>query len=669
MKKWSFEKKKRFVYIVTALLISAIVIVVIANLGILNASATDIEDYPFEYYPLNEYDYYKEYSSSDVTMTSNESGDMVTYTFSEYLKRIVEFSSDIRSTTYYMFVIAGNIIPYNETKHNVNIQRYINNATTPTNILNEVQYINNLPDKPYKYIVIQGITSLSSSTETLCKFDIITGGKVSINGTYEDTYPLDLYGVILTTNYQYGALRAQFFCDQENEIDIWTEQETETETENTTPLTEVYGTDQFTISSYDKYNTYTIENIVPTSWNDFYAGFIGRVKTADGISVPIYYNWGVDGLQYGDGTITVLDPNYHEYIQEITINGTITNGNMQLDTSTDIEIVYIAISGNHNNLSNHLLQKVNEYQLVANQIQEAYNNGYQNGYTDGVNITQMGAFGDAELIVYFNFVEDATGTYFKQQVNFPFNVNTGGISFDNVWTWYMNSEWNRSGISVYNVEFDIILYDTGVLWSNTMFRFGVAGYEITAQMLPYSVQVSTVEVLENVWDDVNLTNSGKYYYLTNDSLIGYHVDRIRFYINAQDLSYYDQLITNKLTLYNNLGEYTMNVKSFNAGYNNGYDVGYINGEKDGIIQAQELAYNKGHADGYEEGIDAGYVIGFDEGVGQDFRFYDLFFSMFDAQLNTFRSVVSFEIFGINVAGFILGLITIAIAAFVLKKVW
>lgn len=660
MKKWSFEKKKRFVYIVTALLISAIVIVVIANLGILNASATDIEDYPLQYNNI-----YREYE--DFNVSTSES--MIVYTKDVNVSINKENNYNGHTKKIYLFIVGNSIF----NAENLYIGCHLLNSDGFVRY--EIYHYITTSTELGKNMVVCVPLSEEIETEIIQQIQIDFAYRTRNPNADNEPFVFDalqLEKVILTDNYQYGAIRAQEICDKlngYNNNEGEKEKETETETKTETPLTEVYGTDQFTISSYDIYNTYTIENIVPTSWNDFYAGFIGRVKTADGISVPIYYNWGVDGLQYGDGTITVLDPNYHEYIQEITINGTITNGNMQLDTSTDIEIVYIAISGNYNNLSNHLLQKVNEYQLVADQIQEAYNNGYQNGYTDGVNITQMGAFGDAELIVYFNFVEDATGTYFKQQVNFPFNVNTGGISFDNVWTWYMNSEWNRSGISVYNVEFDIILYDTGVLWSNTMFRFGVAGYEITAQMLPYSVQVSTVEVLENVWDDVNLTNSGKYYYLTNDSLIGYHVDRIRFYINAQDLSYYDQLITNKLTLYNNLGEYTMNVKSFNAGYNNGYDVGYINGEKDGIIQAQELAYNKGHAAGYEEGIDAGYVIGFDEGVGQDFRFYDLFFSMFDAQLNTFRSVVSFEIFGINVAGFILGLITIAIAAFVLKKVW
>lgn len=659
MKNWSNEKKKRLVYFITAILISVFVLIVIANLGIIKSNAAD-----FENYEISEEQIFIEIDNEKINyeiMQSNRikvSTDIITINKSTNAKY---------SNLYFYFLYIptfGNVLNGN-TYITISYYNY-NNGSSGGQFYNS-EFIER---GNYKLGVAQLYVGEQDFTDAYFVFD-----STNVNNIENFAYST-VQHIIVTTEPEYGLIVAYNRLKELNNIngDVETETETEEETETETPLTEVFGTDEFIKTENESYNHYTINNLVPKNWTDFYAGFIGRVQAADGTSVPIYYNWAVDGLQYGDGEITVLDPTYHDYIKEINITGSITNGTIELDASKQIEIVYFAISGNYNNLSTHLVEKVNEYQLAADQIQAAYNEGYKNGYIEGVNVTQMGAFGDAELIVYFQFVEDSTGTVINKQVNFPFNVNTGGISFENVWNWYMNSEWNRSGISVYYVEFDIVLYDTGVLWSDTMFRFGVEGDTITSDMMPYSVQVTTIETVETsqttgIWHNVSLTKTGDYYYLTNSELDGYHVDMIRFYINAQNLSYYEQLITNKLTLYNNLGEYTMNVKSFNAGYNNGYDVGYINGEKDGIATQQTLSFNEGKAAGFVEGKEVGYTNGYSDGMRDDFKFYELFFSLFDAQLNTFKSVVSFEIFGINVAGFVLGLVTIGIVAFVIKKVW
>lgn len=676
------SKKKKILKAIIIVLVLYIVISTVVQMLNVKASANDLEDYPLQYYPLNEYDYYLEYSRDDITTINDESGNIVTYEINANYKRIPELNGQYNSTTYYVFVIAGNVIPYDNTNHYVQINKYYNNNTTPSNLIRKIYYIKNLENKAYKYEIIQTEFDSTDTTETSQKISIITGGSVLIEGTYVDTYPLYMYGVIITTNYQYGALMAQFYCDQENGIDIWsnteeTETETETDTEIETPLTEVLGTDEFTKTENTSYNHYTINNIVPKNWTDFYAGFIGKVQTAEGVSVPIYYNWAIDGMQYGDGTITVLDPAYHDYINEISITGSITNGTIELDASKEIEIVYFAISGDRNNLSTHLVEKVNEYQLAEDQLQEAYNRGYSDGYTQGVNDTQMGAFGNAELKVYFQFVEDSTGTVINHLQNFPFNVNTGGISFENVWTWYMNSEWNRSGITVYYVDFEIILYDTGVLWSNKMFRFGVAGDTITAEMMPYSVQVTTVETVETsettgIWHNVTLIKSGNYYYLTNNELEGYHIDQIRFYINAQNLSYYDQLITNQLTLYNNLGEYTVNVKSFNQGYNNGFDSGYENGFRNGYTDGKKdgitIGNNEGYLIGKEEGYKNGYVIGKSDGLTSNIGWYDMMLAIPQAQIETYKGILEFEFFGVNIANFIASIITLALCMWIYRKV-
>lgn len=93
--------------------------------------------------------------------------------------------------------------------------------------------------------------------------------------------------------------------------------------------------------------------------------------------------------------------------------------------------------------------------------------------------------------------------------------------------------------------------------------------------------------------------------------------------------------------------------SYSAGYNDGYSAGESSG------------YKKG----YSAGDSAGYSRGYNYGVStaNDYTFLGLMSSVVDAPITAFTSLFNFEIFGVNLSGFILGVFTLCIIIFVVRK--
>lgn len=97
--------------------------------------------------------------------------------------------------------------------------------------------------------------------------------------------------------------------------------------------------------------------------------------------------------------------------------------------------------------------------------------------------------------------------------------------------------------------------------------------------------------------------------------------------------------------------------SYSAGYNDGYNAGDSAGEASG--------YKKG----YSAGDSAGYSRGYNYGVSSsnDYTFLGLMSSVVDAPITAFTSLFSFEIFGVNLSGFVLGVFTLCIIIVVVRK--
>lgn len=105
-----------------------------------------------------------------------------------------------------------------------------------------------------------------------------------------------------------------------------------------------------------------------------------------------------------------------------------------------------------------------------------------------------------------------------------------------------------------------------------------------------------------------------------------------------------------------------------------YSYPYISGTayQDGFAAGSDSGYSTGYTVGYDNGDSNGYDRGYSEGVqaGSEgmMDFKNLIFSIFDAPFYVLSTALDFEIFGINVAGTILGLLTLAIIVFIAKLI-
>ena len=98
-------------------------------------------------------------------------------------------------------------------------------------------------------------------------------------------------------------------------------------------------------------------------------------------------------------------------------------------------------------------------------------------------------------------------------------------------------------------------------------------------------------------------------------------------------------------------------------YNNGYDTGYDNG--------LSFGYENGLLQGSSEGFDYGYSQGFDAGessaLNSNETFADMIFAIIDAPFNVLNNAFDFTFFGINVANFLMVIVSLILVAFVVKK--
>lgn len=111
---------------------------------------------------------------------------------------------------------------------------------------------------------------------------------------------------------------------------------------------------------------------------------------------------------------------------------------------------------------------------------------------------------------------------------------------------------------------------------------------------------------------------------------------------------------------------------WNGGYYVGYDTGYDHGKADGVAES----YPVGREDGYKAGYDVGRADGFPVGYAQGKNDYEslaewanvkyLLFAILDAPFYVLSYSLNFELLGINIAGTLISLISLAIIVFILK---
>lgn len=112
-------------------------------------------------------------------------------------------------------------------------------------------------------------------------------------------------------------------------------------------------------------------------------------------------------------------------------------------------------------------------------------------------------------------------------------------------------------------------------------------------------------------------------------------------------------------------------EGYDDGHVAGYDDGYFIGYDDGVANSYDYGYGKGHDAGYSEGKSDGYDAGFSDGVNdaRDYSFFSLISAVLDAPVQAFKGLLNFEILGVDMLGFVTGLVTLSVVIIILKIIF
>lgn len=134
----------------------------------------------------------------------------------------------------------------------------------------------------------------------------------------------------------------------------------------------------------------------------------------------------------------------------------------------------------------------------------------------------------------------------------------------------------------------------------------------------------------------------------------------------------------------------VNASVFDDGYDDGYEdghdegvlSGYQNGYEHGYSEGRDYGYDIGHREGYQSGYDNGHDAGYDPGYRQGYDdgytegkasvppvtldIPSIFTAMFSGVQSIFQGF-DINIFGISIAGMLLGILLIVLVAFMVKK--
>ena len=173
--------------------------------------------------------------------------------------------------------------------------------------------------------------------------------------------------------------------------------------------------------------------------------------------------------------------------------------------------------------------------------------------------------------------------------------------------------------------------------------------------------------------------------------IWYLYGLVRFKFLCYDNTYISQtssITANPLVLdltnnsYNNLNEnsyisdivfsrYTPNIALPYGRIGTPIDSNYYNdGYNDGVQDGFDDGFDEGWDEGWDEGYSIGHQEGYRDGTREDFTtngFKTLIGSIFNYPINFIRGVFNFEFFGINIASFIMFILSIGIVIFVIRR--
>lgn len=196
---------------------------------------------------------------------------------------------------------------------------------------------------------------------------------------------------------------------------------------------------------------------------------------------------------------------------------------------------------------------------------------------------------------------------------------------------------------------------------------GVAYQEVPIRVyfntnVPLS-QLNESTWVDEAWRDIIITNASINYY----------------YSGSLDTSYYFLPPILSITELNVQLEQSYK-DGYEAGYSRGISKGWFNGFNDANIQFRERydsIYNDGYeaglldpenpytSDAYEAGKEDGYALGLE--ATNPYTFSSLIFSVFEVPVKTFVGLFNWNFLGVNLANFMLSLLTLSFIVVIVKR--
>lgn len=100
--------------------------------------------------------------------------------------------------------------------------------------------------------------------------------------------------------------------------------------------------------------------------------------------------------------------------------------------------------------------------------------------------------------------------------------------------------------------------------------------------------------------------------------------------------------------------------------NESYQIGYGDGYGAGLSDSINENYTTGYNDGYALGDEQGYYRGLNDGRRENLTFLSLLTAVIDAPIQAIYRAFDFEVLGMNMKDFFLGLLSVAIIIFVIR---
>ena len=278
---------------------------------------------------------------------------------------------------------------------------------------------------------------------------------------------------------------------------------------------------------------------------------------------------------------------------------------------------------------------------------DGYNEGYQAGQTDGYNQGKTDGYNEG-------YQAGQTDGYNQGQSEGYQQGYDDGVS---------------DGFARVNDLFLATAFE--VSWSsttNTIYIHNDPDSHFVNEMLsprqvyfPYSCMVYDGENGEIVPSDCVTPSSGEVPDVMNSK---YKITFNGYYEMAQWLK---DNPTDYLCNYLLTGENVPSVYVFNDLSNIDY---YLSGALTAYDNGYSTGYNKGYSTGQSVGFNNGYAAGENAGaaVGANYSFINLIGAVFDAPISAFRGLLNFEILGVNMSGFVTGMLSLCVVFLFLKLV-